>query len=149
MNKDGIELIKKHEGLRLQPYKDTEGNWTWGYGTNLEPGITKNDLIYLLTYGPTKETAEYFLRNRIAIAEHDVLTYFGRMFVTSISKNRYNALVNMMFNLGRTRFYTFKKMIAALKNGDWERVADELLNSKYARQVGRRAEELAQMIREG
>jgi len=31
-----VERIKSHEGYRTQPYKDTVGKWTVGYGRNLE-----------------------------------------------------------------------------------------------------------------
>jgi lysozyme len=59
------------------------------------------------------------------------------------------ARVNMIFNLGISRFKGFKKMIAAIVVGNFERAAEEMLNSKWADQVGPRARELARMMRMG
>ena len=55
----------------------------------------------------------------------------------------------MVFNLGLSRFRRFRKTIAAIKAGDWEQAAREMLASLWARQVGRRAQELAEMMRRG
>ena len=51
-------------------------------------------------------------------------------------------LVNMMFNLGRPRLSGFKKMNKALKEGDWKEAAKEGRDSKWYRQVTKRAERL-------
>ena len=55
--------------------------------------------------------------------------------------------VNFMYNVGATRASKFKRMIAAAKNHDWNATADELLDSKYARQVKGRAVRLADRLR--
>ncbi len=52
-------------------------------------------------------------------------------------------LVNMCFNLGRTRLSKFKKTIAAIESGDYETAAVEMRDSKWYRQVTKRAERLA------
>ena len=67
----------------------------------------------------------------------------------ALSPNRQRALVDMAFNLGRTRLAGFKAMWAALERGDYHAAAVEALNSKWARQVGPRAQRIAKMIREG
>ena len=51
-------------------------------------------------------------------------------------------LVNMMFNLGRTRLSKFKKMKAALEERDWNTAAIEGRDSLWYRQVSNRAERL-------
>ena len=51
-------------------------------------------------------------------------------------------LVNMMFNMGRTRLSKFKKMNAALIDGDWKEAAKEGRDSRWYRQVTNRAERL-------
>jgi len=51
-------------------------------------------------------------------------------------------LVNMMFNMGRTRLSGFKNFGAALRDGDWKRAATEGRDSKWYRQVTNRAERL-------
>ena len=58
-------------------------------------------------------------------------------------------LCNMAYNLGVPRLLGFERMWAALAAGDYERAADEALDSKWARQVGARAARVAALIREG
>jgi len=62
---------------------------------------------------------------------------------------RQAVLVDMAFNLGRAGLASFQKMRAALALGDFERAAAEMLDSLWARQVGRRARELAEMMQTG
>jgi lysozyme len=58
-------------------------------------------------------------------------------------------LVNMAFNLGPTRLKGFKKFIAAFDAKDWDGAVIEMLDSKWAKQVGARAIRLAKMVRTG
>jgi len=60
---------------------------------------------------------------------------------------RQDALINMVFNMGITRFKGFKNMIGALVEQNYQLAADEMLDSKWARQVGSRADELAYQMR--
>ncbi|MFQ5421037.1 MAG: hypothetical protein ACE5EY_11830, partial [Anaerolineae bacterium] len=57
--------------------------------------------------------------------------------------------INMAFNLGRTRLARFGKMWAAIHIGDYALAAEEMLDSRWARQVGERAHRLAEMMRDG
>lgn len=134
---DMVELIKRHEGLRLEPYKCSAGKLTIGYGHNLD-GI-----------GITEDEADYLLMGDIERAEYAVSRVFGDSLLQSLSCNRYSVLVNMMFNLGLPRFKGFKKMIQAVKDGDYNKAAHEMLNSKWAQQVRTRADELIKMMRKG
>jgi lysozyme len=58
-------------------------------------------------------------------------------------------IINMAFNLGVYRLGKFHKMRQAVYSSDWNRAADEMLDSRWAQQVGERAQRLAQMMREG
>jgi len=58
------------------------------------------------------------------------------------------ALIDMIF-MGTKHFAKFQNMIKALEIHNYERAADELLESFYAKQVGRRANDLAEIIRSG
>jgi lysozyme len=62
---------------------------------------------------------------------------------------RKQALIMMCFNLGINRLLGFKRMIAAIKRGDYSAAADEMLDSKWAAQVHGRANELARIMRDG
>lgn len=123
--------IKQNEGLKDSLYFDSEDIPTIGYGHNLTVPIPQAAIE--------------------AIFEDDFMTatrQVGR-FVSIKEENLYRwvALVDMMFNLGPTRFATFEKMITAIKAEDWEKAADEALDSKWAKQVGDRAVRDAYMLR--
>ena len=51
--------------------------------------------------------------------------------------------------MGLSRLHGFVKFLDALKRRDYHTAADELLDSKYARQVGQRSQRIAQMVRTG
>lgn len=122
------------EGLRLKPYLCTAGKVTIGVGRNLEDrGISKDEAILML-------------RNDIASvrAECEQLSWFD-----GLNQPRKDAVINMVFNLGLTRFKEFKNTIAHLERGEFTAASGEMLRSKWAAQVGDRAKRLAAMIRTG
>jgi lysozyme len=135
-----VDLIKRHEGYRQYPYKCTAGALTCAYGRNLD------------AVGISEDEAEVLLNNDIVRAEEDLTKVFDSDFLYEsgdLSYNRYSVLVNMMFNLGLTRFKGFKKMIQAVKDQDFDEAAREMLDSRWAKQVKQRAYELALMMEAG
>lgn len=56
-------------------------------------------------------------------------------------------IANMMFNMGRPRLSKFKGMKAGVDARDWNRAADEMIDSRWYRQVTKRADRLVQRIR--
>ena len=132
-----VNLLKKHEGLKLKPYKDSVGKLTIGYGRNLDD------------VGISEYEANMLLLNDIGKAAKDLNRIFGDSLLNSIGYVRYSVLVNMMFNLGYRRFISFEKMIAAVKAHNYETAADEMIDSKWAGQVGDRSTELAELMRNG
>lgn len=131
------EQIKKDEGLRLKPYYDSEGCLSIGYGINLDNGITKNE-------------ADILCSMRVANACGDLWKVFTRETADCLANEdpeRAGVFVNMIYNLGSSRFLSFKRMIEAVERKDWETASKELLDSKYARQVGHRALRLAERLR--
>ena len=58
-------------------------------------------------------------------------------------------VIDMIFNLGEAGFSAFRNLIAAIGQGDWERAAREIGNSRYASQVPNRAARNIQAMREG
>ena len=129
------DLLIRHEGLRLKPYRDTVGKLTIGVGRNLDD------------VGITRDEARFLLENDIARADVELRRSFLWFPVRNRVRNA--VLINMVFNLGISRFKRFKKLIAAIDSSDWDLAAKEMLDSKWAHQVGRRARELAKMMREG
>lgn len=122
------------EGMRLKPYRDTVGKLTIGVGRNLDDnGISEDEALVML-------------KNDIDQA-FDELSQFD--WFNSLKPVKQDALVNMCFNLGLPRLLSFKRMIAALEVGDYQTAADEALDSKWAVQVGERANRIAEVIRNG
>ena len=128
-------LIKINEGFRSQPYRCTAGKLTIGYGRNLDDN------------GITKVEAEVLLHNDIKLTVTDLEDIFGSREFTQLPVNIQIALVDMMFNLGKTRFLGFKKMILAIRQGYFKIASREALDSKWASQVGMRANIDAKLIR--
>jgi lysozyme len=130
-----IEQLKRHEGFKAKPYLCTAGKITIGYGRNLDD------------VGVSKDEAEAMLINDIASARSGSWLIVANY--EQLSDARKAVVVNMCFNLGRTRLSGFKKMIAAVNDGYFELAAKEMLNSKWAKQVGNRAVELSEQMRTG
>lgn len=152
------ELIKRFEGESLKPYPDTEGFMTIGVGWNMDANPLPDDIAdYLKAHG---EITQEMSNRLLDISIDESLINLEKVFnvndssyiddvIPHCTAKRLQALKSVMFNTGLAGFKKFKKMIAAIKSGDWETASKELLNSKRTKQVGERAEIEAQMLREG
>jgi len=135
-----IELIKKHEGTgpvkngRFMPYQDSEGCLTIGFGR------------YIEKKGISAVEAEFMLREDVHAAVHECESFD---WFSQLNDPRQVVIVSMVFNLGFAGFKEFKKTIAYLESGDYYRASIEMLDSKWATQVGQRSKELSTMLRTG
>lgn len=130
------DWIKGHEGLRLYEYKDSLGYSTIGYGHLNTEGydkITKQEAEKLFDqdYEEHKEMAK-------AIPEYN-----------DLDPVRKSSLLNLIYNLGPNGFLNFKKTRELLREGKYLEAGKELLNSTYAKQVGKRSTEVAQVLATG
>lgn len=130
-----IAMLKRHEGFRSKPYLDTVGKLSIAYGRCLE------------TAGISQDEAELMLSNDIKRAEDGLRQIYP--WFANLDGVRQAALIDAAFNLGLSGLSKFHNMLGAMALGDWEAAANEALNSKWHRQVGNRAKELAEMIRGG
>ena len=134
-----FEQLKIDEGVIYEIYLDHLGYPTFGVGHL----ILDSDPECGQSVGtPVSE-------DRISSAfEHDLDTAISEC--VALYKDAWEGfpeevqeiLVNMMFNMGRTRLSKFKKMNAALEAGDWATAAVEGRDSRWHSQVGNRAERL-------
>jgi lysozyme len=130
------EQLIRHEGLRLKPYRCTAGKLTIGVGRNLDDcGISKPEAMVLLDNDILNCEAE--------LLEHLPVVYMG------LNDTRKAVLVSMCFNLGISCLLGFKNTLAFIGAGDFERASNNMLASKWAKQVGLRAIELSEMMRKG
>tara|TARA_R100001163_G_scaffold32344_1_gene25164 strand:+ start:6933 stop:7343 length:411 start_codon:yes stop_codon:yes gene_type:complete len=127
-----LEQLVIHEGLKLQPYRCTSDKLTIGVGRNLDD------------VGISTEEAEYLLKNDVKRCVDQCERTFD--WFEDESDNVREAVVNLVFNMGMTRFLQFKKTIAHIENGDYELAGMELLDSRYAEQVGQRAIDVANQL---
>jgi lysozyme len=150
-----IDQLILHEGLELKVYKDTLGIDTIGVGRNLEDrGITDGELMHMNllreeihTTGISEEDARFLLGNDIDIVERELLDAHPCM--ERLDDVRIRVLLDMAFNLGVPRLRKFKNMWAGIHEGDYIRAGDEMMDSRWANQVGARAVRLCKMMKEG
>jgi len=137
------DQVKQDEGFSAVPYDDATGQplqvgdvlkgaLTVGWGTNLSEGIPASVAADLLDQRLEARFAE--LTRRFPL-------------VLTLEWERQIVLGNLAYNMGIPRLALFVKMWAALRAGDYEQAAVEMLESRWATQVGARATRLADVMR--
>jgi lysozyme len=135
MNRIKAQLVR-HEGLRLKPYRCTAGKLTIGIGRNLDDR------------GISQKEAYAMLERDIQDCEQWLIDEIPEVY-NKLDEVRQSVLLNMCFNLGIKGLLEFKNTLSFIGAGDWERAANNMLASKWAKQVGMRAIELSEMMRKG
>lgn len=123
------------EGKRPKMYQDTVGKWTAGVGRNLSDRSFNDDEIQLM------------LANDIALATKD-----ARQLVPgfdNLDDVRQEVLANMAFNMGYAKLSGFKRFLAAVNGSEFAEASLEMLDSRWANQVGARALRLSKAMRTG
>ncbi len=134
MNRQRVaEQLLADEGLRLKPYRCTAGKLTIGVGRNLDDrGISEAEALMLL--------------------DDDITDCWTRLsatlpWVETAPEGVQEVLVNMAFNLGVEGLLGFATALGHLQARRYAEAAQAMLASKWARQVGKRAERLAERVR--
>jgi len=137
------EDLVRHEGYVTEIYLCSEGYATFGIGHM----VTEEDMEYTWPVG-TPVTDERILQcfhddcnDAIDDAQALILNF------ASHPNDVQRVLVNMAFNLGRNRLGQFKNMITAVNEGNYAKAADEMVDSRWYNQVGRRSKELVEIMR--
>jgi GH24 family phage-related lysozyme (muramidase) len=118
ISEEGIGLIKRFEGCRLESYQDSVGVWTIGYGSTrgVGPGqvITQDeaDRRFLVD----KETVEKCIANSVS---------------AELTQGQYDALCSFVFNLG-CRALGNSTLLRKLNDGDEEGAAQEFMRWNHA-----------------
>ena len=97
--------------------------------------------------GLSEEEIDYLLLNDIKRIIEELDSAFD--WFTSLDKVRQEAMINLCFNLGLTRLRGFVNALEAMSQANYKQASLEFLDSRWARQVGHRAKEVAYMIETG
>ena len=109
-----IDLIKKHEGLRLKAYLPTPNDvWTIGYGhtRNVRPGQVIS-----------QSQAEDFLRQDLDWVENSL----NKSVKVPLKQNQYDALASLVYNIGATNFQS-STLLRKLNTGDYKGASEQFL----------------------
>ena len=109
---EGLSLIKKFEGCRLEAYYCSGGVLTIGYGHT--GGVKETDTI-------TQEEADKLLKGDILKFEQ----YVEDNVMVELDQSQFDALVAWTFNLGPGNLRE-STMLKKLNNGDYESVPFEM-----------------------
>jgi|TARA_X000000368_G_scaffold12446_1_gene10067 GH24 family phage-related lysozyme (muramidase) len=148
MNKEILkEQIKRHEGEVLEVYADSLGYLTLGVGHL----IKEDDAEHGQPAGTpvSQEVVDAYYESDFDKHVEETIHVFegkGGEDFYALPEEIQHVLVNMTFNLGGTRFAKFNNMWSAVVEGDWKRMAVEMEDSRWFKQVGRRSIELQESV---
>ena len=130
------DQLRIHEGVRKHVYLCSAGYETIGVGRNIaDSGLGLSD-----------DEIDYLLENDIKRCRKELESY---SWFSDLDGVRQDALINMCFNLGFSRLANFKNALSSMAVGAYSDAAEHFLDSRWATQVGNRAQEVAHMIRTG
>jgi lysozyme len=137
------EQLKIDEGVKYEIYKDHLGYDTFGIGHL----VVKEDSEFGKPVG-TKVSEDRVNE----VFEKDVQKMIKEAKILfpnfdSLPEEVQQVIVNMTFNMGRPRLSNFKKFISYINESKWEEASKEMLNSAWAKQVGKRAQRLSDRIK--
>lgn len=137
------EQLKIDEGVKYEIYNDHLGYATFGIGHLVVAGDEEHG----------KPVGTPVSEERVnAVFDSDVEKYISetkKVFpkLDDLPEEAQQVLVNMCFNMGAPRLGQFKKFIAAVESHNWDTASVEMMDSRWAKQVGARAERLRDRIK--
>lgn len=141
MNREAVyEQLKIDEGVEYVIYNDHLGYPTFGVGHL----ITESDEEFGQPVGTPidEERVRACFERDLDTSISECNALYGESEFSGLPDEVQQILVNMMFNMGRTRLSKFKKMNEAIEAGDWKTAAVEGRDSRWYKQVTNRAERL-------
>ena len=143
-----IEKLRKQleidEGVKYEIYNDHLGYATFGVGHL----VLETDPEYGRPVGTTvseSRVVEVFKLDCESVLI-DCITLYPDFY--DLPEEVQQIIANMMFNMGRTRLSKFKGMKRGVDAKDWNAAADEMVDSRWYRQVTNRANRLVNRMRE-
>jgi lysozyme len=137
------ELTKDFEGFVPTVYKDTVGKKTIGYGFNLDDKTVSSLLPADVKLGKrpiTKDEADSVFNVLYPRAREDARKFIGADTFDSLADEAKHTITDMAYNMGYNKLTGFQRFKKAVVSGDMNIAAEELKNSKWFAQVGRRSQ---------
>ena len=144
MNVDKLrEQLKIDEGVKYEIYNDHLGYATFGIGHL----VVKGDQEHGQPVGTpiTEERVKSVFDSDVELYVKEAKKVFSNL--DDLPEEAQQVIVNMCFKMGAPRLAKFKKFIAGVDSGDWNTAAVEMMDSRWAKQVGVRAERLRDRIK--
>jgi len=144
MNLEQLRMqLEYDEGCEYEVYLDHLGLPTFGIGHL----VTENDEEYGCEVGTAvaEDRVREVFEDDIQITIDECMRLYDNW--TDLPDEVQLIIANMMFNMGRPRLSGFKKFNAAIANKEWEEASEEMIDSKWYRQVTNRAERLVKRMR--
>ena len=136
-----LESVKKHEGYRNKVYLDTLGKRTVGVGHLCVEDFWEDDKEYEEKFLMT--ILEHDLSDAIKGA-NDLMAENGCM---DMNEKAHELIIEMVFQLGKTGVSKFRNMWKALSALDYSTAAEQMLDSRWAKQTPNRANGMADIMR--
>ena len=130
VGKNGIDLIKKFEGLRLESYKCPAGLWTIGYGNTMWENTIK-----------VKENQVIDIQRAEKLLTYWVNKYADKINL-KVNQNQFDALVSFAYNVGIGNFdsSTLKKKVIANPN-------DPTIRDEFMKWVSSKGKQLPGLVK--
>lgn len=143
-----LARLPRTEGRTGKPYKDSVGKWTVGVGHNITAnGLPAPMVVEILEVGGISDASI------IQLLGLDVDKAIKDASIIGVYQNldapRQSVLADMVFNMGVASVLNFVNTLGYLGRGDFKNAATQMLQSKWADQVGSRAIELARILETG
>lgn len=121
VSQNGINLIKKWEGLRLKAYQDSVGVWTIGFGHT--KGVKRGDTC---TAWQAEQWLKEEARSHMTVAE--------RLIRVPLNQNQYDALTSFHYNLGKN-ILSGSNLLNLINSKKWNEAAKKM--KEYNRAGGK------------
>ena len=142
-----IDVLRKEleldEGVKYEIYNDHLGYATFGIGHLVIDSDPEHGQEIGTAVSEDRVIEAFNKDVQIVLADCEQLYYGFNVLPEEVQL----IIANMMFNMGRPRLSKFKGMKAGVDTQDWNKAADEMIDSAWYRQVPNRAGRLVKRMR--
>lgn len=147
-----IQRLVVNEGLTTKSYKCPAGYLTIGIGRNLDTNpLTKEEIAYVGHNCRGKfisnDQAFYLCRNDLKKVRADLDRELP--WWRDLNKDRQFVMIDLCFNMGIKKLLKFQRTLSSIATGYYIRAGEQLMQSLYAKQVGKRADRNARCLQTG